>query len=125
LLRSIKAGLSGLFLCVTLAIAAAQPLLLEVQTAEAEFDQRTGQPIVTFRLTADSARRFAAFTQNNVGRAAEFRVDGRTLMKPVIREPILGGTGQISASLTVEQAKALAARLSSGNARIEVEAVPN
>ena len=54
----------------------------------------------------------------------ELRVDGKVVTAPVIREPILGGSGQISnQSLTAESAKELAARLSTGAAKIEIEIV--
>jgi preprotein translocase subunit SecD len=43
------------------------------------------------------------------------------MLKPVIREPITGGTGQISSNLTAADAKALAERLASGKARLEIE----
>src|SRR5690606_24146756 len=40
--------------------------------------------------------------------------DVKVLSAPVIREPILGGTGQISGSFTVEEANNLAIQLRSG-----------
>jgi preprotein translocase subunit SecD len=54
----------------------------------------------------------------------ELRVDGKVLSRPVIREPILQGTGQISGPLSVQDARDLAARLSSGT-KLEIEAVAN
>ena len=51
------------------------------------------------------------------------RIDGEEIMRPIIREPILKGTVQISGNMTMADAKALAARLTSGDARIEVELV--
>jgi preprotein translocase subunit SecD len=105
------------------AVATAEPLPIEIAHAEVGFDQRTSEPVVSFRMTPSSQRLFADFTSKNVGRKAEIRVDGRTLVAPVIREPILGGSGQISAGLKLDEAKNLADRLSSGRARMEVEAV--
>jgi preprotein translocase subunit SecD len=123
-----KAGLSGLFLWLALAIsiaaASAQPLLLEVDKAQAAFDQRTGAPVVSVRLSQASAKAFAALTQKSIGRVMAFRVDGKVVMKPVIREPVVGGSFQISGNLTTNDVKRLAAQLSSGVARIEVEVEP-
>jgi preprotein translocase subunit SecD len=113
---------AGLLLAST-GVAVAEPLVLEVARAEVNFDQRTREPVVAFKMTGSSQRLFAAFTSKNVGRKAEFRVDGRALMAPVIREPILGGSGQISAGFKLDEAKDLADRLSSGRAKLEVEAV--
>jgi preprotein translocase subunit SecD len=108
---------------VSPAACAGEALLLEVADAQASFDERTNEPVVRYRLIQSSARRFAAFTTRNVGRKVEFRVDGRVVMSPVIREPILGGMGQISAGFNINQAKDIAGRLSSGAARVEVEIV--
>jgi preprotein translocase subunit SecD len=44
-------------------------------------------------------------------------------MRPVVREPILGGSGQISGMTSVEEARDIAARLSSGAAKLELEAL--
>ena len=128
--RSKKAGLSGLFLLVVaialtpaLIVAAnAEPLRIEVVSAELGFDQRSGEPVVSFKMTPTSQGQFANFTAANVGRKMDIRVDGRTLMSPVIREPIVGGTGQISdRSLTASQMKNLAEQIAAGRAKIEFE----
>lgn len=105
------------------ATAAAEPILIEIESAEVSFHGRTSEPMVAFRMTEASQRLFAEFTSKNVGRKAEIRVDGRALSAPVIREPILGGSGQISAGFKLDEAKELADRLSSGRAKMEVEAV--
>jgi preprotein translocase subunit SecD len=104
-------------------IAASEPLKVELVSAVAGFDQRTREPIVSFKMNAASARAFAELTQRSVGKPMEFRVDGRVVMKPVIREPILGGGGQISGAFSVDEAKALAERLASGAAKLELEVV--
>jgi preprotein translocase subunit SecD len=128
--RSKKAGLSGLFrlagaiaLMSTLIVAAnAEPIAIEVVSAEAGFDQRSGEPVISFKMTPTSQGQFANFTAANVGRKMDIRVNGKTLMSPVIREPITGGVGQISdRSLTASQAKDLAERIASGRAKIEFE----
>ena len=78
------------------------------------FDQRTNEPIITFRFNQAGARRFGRFTQENVNRPFAIVLDDKVLSAPVIREPILGGTGQISGSFTVETANTLAVQLRSG-----------
>jgi preprotein translocase subunit SecD len=86
----------------------------EMADAQAGFDQLTNQPIVTFRFNAAGADKFASFTRNNIGRVMAIVVDGRVVTAPVIREPILGGTGQISGNFTSASAAQLAARIRSG-----------
>jgi preprotein translocase subunit SecD len=119
--------LSGVLAAATIfgiAAAVAEPLLFDIAQAEVAYDQRTGEPVVSFRFTPDSARKFGEFTQRNVGRAAEMRVDGKVLSRPVIREPILGASGQISSHFSVPEAQDLAARLTGGT-KLEIEAVAN
>jgi len=115
-------GLPGAILYSVLP-ASAQPLMLELESAVAGYDQRTGQPVINFRMTRESGRAFAEITKNNIGRPMELRVDGQVLSKPVIREPILGGSGQISGEFTPKAAEELAARLLAGSSKLEIEVV--
>jgi len=82
--------------------------------AQPGFDQRTNEPIITFRFNQSGARAFGRFTQENVGRPFAIVLDDKVLSAPVIREPILGGSGQISGNFTVESANNLAIQLRSG-----------
>src|SRR5205085_2536936 len=100
-----------------------QPYLIEkrilvsggdLTDAQPGFDQRTSEPIVTFRFNSSGARKFAAATQENVGRPFAIVLDNEVISAPVIREPILGGSGQISGSFTVESANDLAILLRAG-----------
>ena len=99
------------------------PLRLQIENATPILDERTREPVVTFRLTERSGRMFAEFTANNVGRTVEIRIDGKVVMKPIIREPIKGGSIQVSGGFTLKDAKELADRLNSGAARVEAEVV--
>jgi preprotein translocase subunit SecD len=100
-----------------------QPYLIEkrilvagedLTDAQPGFDQRTSEPIVTFKFNTNGARRFAQVTQENVGRPFAIVLDDKVISAPVIREPILGGSGQISGSFTVQQANDLAVLLRAG-----------
>jgi protein-export membrane protein SecD len=82
--------------------------------AQPGFDQRTGEPVVTFRFDAAGAKRFGKVTQENVGLPFAIVLDDKVISAPVIREPILGGTGQISGNFTVQRANDLAVLLRSG-----------
>jgi preprotein translocase subunit SecD len=123
--RCKKAGLSGLFLVMGLMASAvpagAQPIELEVAAASIAYDLRTNEPVVAFRMTPASAKLFAELTSKNVGRRMALIVDGRVIIKPVIREPIVGNSLQLADNMTVADAKMLAERLASGKARLEVE----
>lgn len=78
------------------------------------FDSMTNEPVVTFRLDAVGARKFGQITRDNVGRPFAIVIDGKVLTAPVIQQPILGGSGQISGNFTAETAADLAALLRSG-----------
>ena len=82
--------------------------------AQAGFDQRTNEPIVSFRFNSKGASRFGRITSENVGRPFAIVLDDEVLSAPVIREPILGGSGQISGSFSVEGANDLAILLRAG-----------
>ena len=82
--------------------------------AQATFDQRTNEPVVSFRFDSKGAQRFGQATQQNVGKLFAIILDDQVISAPQIREPILGGTGQISGNFTVQGANDLAVLLRAG-----------
>jgi len=82
--------------------------------AQPGFDQRNSEPIVSFRFNSTGARKFAEATQQNVGKPFAIVLDNKVISAPVIREPILGGSGQISGNFTVQQANDLSILLRAG-----------
>ncbi|MCM2294279.1 protein translocase subunit SecDF [Allorhizobium sp. BGMRC 0089] len=82
--------------------------------AQASFNQQTNEPVVTFRFDSRGAQRFAQATQQNVGRPFAIVLDNKVISAPVIREPIIGGSGQISGNFTVQGANDLAVLLRAG-----------
>lgn len=82
--------------------------------AQAGFDQRTNEPIVSFRFDTKGAQRFGAATTANVGLPFAIVLDDAVISAPRINEPILGGSGQISGNFTVEEATNLAILLRAG-----------
>ncbi len=86
----------------------------DLTDAQPGFDQRTNEPIVSFRFNTSGARKFAETTQQNVGKPFAIVLDNKVISAPVIREPILGGSGQISGNFTVQSANDLAILLRAG-----------
>ncbi|MBB4063969.1 protein translocase subunit SecD [Gellertiella hungarica] len=82
--------------------------------ARVAFEPQTNEPVVSFRFDNAGATRFADITRQNVGRPFAIVLDGKVLSAPVIREPITGGSGQISGSFTAESATTLSAMLRAG-----------
>ncbi len=75
---------------------------------------QNNEPVVSFRLDSVGARKFGKITQENVGRLFAIVLDGKVISAPRIREPILGGSGIIQGSFTVETANELAVLLRAG-----------
>ena len=86
----------------------------ELTDAQPGFDQRSGEPIVTFRFNSSGSRKFAQATSENVGQPFAIVLDNEVISAPVIREPITGGSGQISGNFTVQAANELAILLRAG-----------
>ena len=84
--------------------ALAEPLTLEVTEASVAYDTRNNTPVVTIRLAEASRKAFADFSTRHVGEKIDVRIDGKSVMKTVIREPITGGVGQIIASSPTKRA---------------------
>ncbi|TCP61884.1 preprotein translocase subunit SecD [Rhodovulum bhavnagarense] len=85
----------------------------DLTDAQPAFDQN-GQPSVTFRFDPAGARKFGQYTVENVGQPFAIVLDDEVISAPVIREPILGGSGQITGNFTVEDSTQLAVLLRAG-----------
>ena len=83
-------------------------------TAQPKFDSRNNETIVTFTLDRVGAKRFGRVTTNNVGKRLAIILDNKIISAPQIREPIIGGNGQISGNFTFQSATDLALLLRSG-----------
>ena len=82
--------------------------------ARAGQDSRNGEWVVNFTFDSVGSRRFADVTRQNVGRPFAIVLDDKVISAPVIREPIIGGRGQISGNFTVRSANDLAVLLRAG-----------
>jgi preprotein translocase subunit SecD len=78
------------------------------------FESQTNAPIISFRFNQSGARKFGTFSKDHVGEPFAIVLDDKVISAPVIREAILGGSGQISGNFTVETANNLAIQLRSG-----------
>lgn len=88
--------------------------------AQPSFDQN-GQPSVSFRFNPSGARVFGQFTSENVGALFATVLDNEVITAPQIREPITGGSGQITGNFTVEGSTDLAVLLRAGALPAELE----
>lgn len=82
--------------------------------AQPSTDSQTNEPIVNFRFDTIGGKRFGEVTRANVGKPFAIVLDGRVVSAPVIRSPILGGSGQISGNFTFQEANDLSVLLRAG-----------
>ena len=82
--------------------------------AQPGFDSQTNRPVVNFRFDGQGARKFGKITTDNVGKPFAIVLDNEVISSPIINEPILGGSGMISGSFTVQEANDLAILLRAG-----------
>lgn len=113
---------AGLALLIAIVAAEAEPLIVPVASARAEI-REAGRPSLHITLNREGQRLFGDFTTRNVGRNIEVRFNGRVLTRIRLRTPILGNELRIGEALSFEEAKALAAELSLGDQKLEVEAL--
>jgi preprotein translocase subunit SecD len=75
---------------------------------------QNNEAVVSFRFDSVGARRFGDATTQNVGRLLAIVLDNQVISAPRIREPIIGGSGIISGTFTVADARDLALLLRAG-----------
>ena len=85
-----------------------------VTDANDQFNNLTGSPEVSMTMNSDGARRWAALTKANVGKAIAIVLDGTVYSAPRVNGEISGGQSSISGNFTIEDTKDLANTLKSG-----------
>ena len=85
-----------------------------VTDAKDQFNNLTGSPEVSMTMNSDGARRWAALTKANVGKAIAIVLDGTVYSAPRVTGEISGGQSSISGNFTIEDTKDLANTLKSG-----------
>ena len=82
--------------------------------AKPTMDTQTNETVVTFSLDRVGAKKFGKATSAGVGKRLAIVLDGKIISAPSVREPIIGGSGQISGNFTFQSATDLALLLRSG-----------
>jgi preprotein translocase subunit SecD len=73
-----------------------------------------GRPVVSFRFNSAGAKKFGDATRDNSGHFLAIVLDEKVISAPRINEPILGGSGIISGSFTLQQVQDLSMLLRAG-----------
>jgi preprotein translocase subunit SecD len=82
--------------------------------ADSQATFQDNQPVVSFRFDTVGGKRFGKATTENVGKLFAIVLDSKVISAPVIREPILGGSGVISGRFSVQGAQDLSLLLRAG-----------
>ena len=88
-----------------------------------EFNQNTGEPVVSLQFNAEGSALFEKITGENIGKTVAIFLDGSPISIPVVNEAITGGKAQISGNFTPQEAKTLVGRLNSGALPVPIELI--
>lgn len=86
----------------------------DLQRAQVEFDQQSGQPVVGLVFTPEGKEKFAQVTKRNIGKRVGIFLDQQPLTVPVVQTPIMDGRAIISGGFTTQEAKQLVVNLNAG-----------
>jgi preprotein translocase subunit SecD len=98
----------------TLAVERRPALTGDMLVSAAYSQDQNGQPAVSFRFNPIGTKKFCEISRANVNKLFAIVLDGQIISAPVFREPICGGSGQISGSFTLKEANDLAILLRAG-----------
>lgn len=99
----------------------AAPIGLAIKSASVQAGTFGGEPTIVVELEPDAQRTFAKLTTRHVGEVLDLLIDGTVVSSPRVQSVIPGPSVVISGDFTASQAADLARRISSGDARVEVE----
>lgn len=89
--------------------------VVDQATGERNMGSITNEPVVSMRMNAEGASRWARITEENVGNSIAIVLDNMVYSAPNINEPIKGGSSQISGNFTLQEAQDLANILQAGS----------
>jgi len=95
----------------------------QLVTASQSNKQEDNAPIVNFTFNSEGGKKFARITQTNIGKRFAVVLDNVVISAPRINTEILGGSGFIEGSFTVDSANQLAIALRSGKLTIPLKVV--
>ena len=86
----------------------------QLRKASVQFDQNTGEPLISLQFNDEGSQLFAQITTDHVGKRLGIFIDGAPVTLPQIAGPIPNGQAVITGGFTLEQAKQLAIQLNAG-----------
>lgn len=93
----------------------------DLRRSSVQFDQQSGQPVVSLEFNDEGTKKFSEITKNNVNNVLGIFLDDYPIMLPRINVAILDGRAIITGDFTVEQAKNLSIQLNAGALPVSIE----
>jgi hypothetical protein len=120
---TVRAAFLTPFLCA--GPANAEPLWLDILSTDVYVDDYQGRTLA-IRLSPASTAKFGEYTTQRVGCAIDLIVDGRVLVSPVVRQPLLVGSFSISLNgYDVDEVHVLSRALARDGAKVSVNDPPD
>jgi preprotein translocase subunit SecD len=91
-----RSFLIALISLLSISASVADGIIVMLEGATADHDQRTGSPVVKLVFAETSKDKLRGFGAANLGQKVELRVAGNIIFTGVLREPLSGTTIQIS-----------------------------
>jgi protein-export membrane protein SecD len=88
-----------------------------------EFNQTTGEPVVSLQFNDEGSKLFEKITRENIGKVVAIYLDGQPISLPTVNDAITGGKAQITGNFTPVEAKTLVGRLNSGALPVPIELI--
>ncbi len=95
----------------------------QLQRAQLDFDQRTGNAQVSLQFDDEGKKLFADITKRNVGKQVAIFLDGQVISAPVVQTEITGGQAVITGNFSIDEAKLLAQRLQAGALPVPIKLI--
>ena len=96
-----------------------------IADAKVGIDAMTETPDVNFWFTGEGQTRFAAATEENIGRRFAIVLDGVVVSAPTIQSAITGGSGQVTGDFTAEAAMSAARSMMAYRDDLPLKVVPD
>ncbi len=94
-----------------------------LERASLEFNQTTGEPVVSLNFNSEGRQLFAKITKENVGNIVGIFLDEYPISLPTVREEIRDGKAQISGTFVLDEAKLLVRNLNYGALPVPIELI--
>lgn len=95
----------------------------DLNKSTVQFDQQTGQPVVSLEFSGEGTKKFSEITTKNVGKMVAIFLDGMPISTPRVEEPITGGSAVIRGEFDLNEAKKLAIQLNAGALPVPIKII--